>query len=866
MAATRRVGEGHRGRHRQTVRPHGGQGRVPSPVGAEIGLVGQGDPGIGQRPVGPAGQHGRRRHRGECRRLHVVVAGRGLDQREADPVVPPRPFVEELVLHRHAEHLLPDQRPGHRIGLAEEVVVTVTPPTDLGEPQRLPVEERLELTHLGLHAVLFVGVVGARVGMDAGHVHPGQPTGGDELLPPTGDRLQRGASDDGRVRLHRLHRGVEGLQHRSGVIPTVGPSGVVRLVPRFPRRDGVTVAATRGHRGVVGHQCGHVALPEAARHQGHGHRVAATHLDPVGHVVLGRQVRRLVRVRRQRREVHRRRSAGGRRGCVRVAVGEHRTPVDRGQAPMAAQAELGVEGDATWVGRAPRADTGRQGAEVEPVTGRPHGVGHAGRAEGRGWRGGRVEEGGLDLVGARSRVGRGQRQGHRGQAGGRCRKGHRLRGRHPLVGQGGGVLHRVGQLQVGRQRHPPRIEGRGDRGGGARGEVVTGHRRGEPGTPTQHVHRGLGCGQIGLQVGQGERRDGIARRGEGRAALEVEGRPHQREVPASEGELASEFGGGLEESGGRRRLDRVERIRGVDRPVGALDGLGRVVELGARSGVDVVALDVGRPEGRQHRARRTHRLDVTVGRVQQVPVRFLGHEPVVDEREAAVDRAAGRVEDDAGLAVLRQADDHPERRAGPHREDTRGVVAVGVDRPQQRTRWRELVDQLPVVGGQVDVARRVDDRCAGVALGEQVRQGERARLHTGERVGDQAGTRVHVEAGGGGGEIDHATRGRGHRRHGRCRQGHRRAEARRGIGGGAHRAHLGRRRRRGATRDLRPAGRPRTGPHGYEERRDDEHRGHSHGDEGSPGRQPARFPVVLHTCAHRAYSMARIANTRENPR
>ncbi len=256
-------------------------------------------------------------------------------------------------------------------------------------------------------------------------------------------------------------------------------------------------------------------------------------------------------------------------------------------------------------------------------------------------------------------------------------------------------------------------------GRGAGREVVAGRRCGQVRTPPELVRRRVHRRQVGLQVAQRERGDGVTRRVEGRAALEVEGRSHQREVPAADGEVAPQGGRRPEQAGGRGRLHGVERVGGVDGPVGALDGLGRVEELRARPRVDAVALDVGRPEGREHLAARAHRLDVAVGRVEQVPVRLLRDESVVDEGEAPGDRPVRLVEDHARLGVLHQAHHDLEPGSGAHREDAGGIAVVRVHRPQERARRGELVDQHAVVGGQVDVPRGVDHRGGRIALGEQ---------------------------------------------------------------------------------------------------------------------------------------------------
>jgi len=141
----------------------------------------------------------------------------------------------------------------------------------------------------------------------------------------------------------------------------------------------------------------------------------------------------------------------------------------------------------------------------------------------------------------------------------------------------------------------------------------------------------------------------------------------------------------------------VQRIGRVDGPVGTLDGLARVVELGAGAGVDAVALDLGRAEGGQHLSRGADRLDVAVATVEEIAAGLLGHvvTEVDDQREGAGHRPGRRVEGQARGAVLHQADEEPEVASRAGREEGGGIPLLGVDRPQQRAGGENLSTAVP---------------------------------------------------------------------------------------------------------------------------------------------------------------------------
>ena len=400
------IGQGDGPRHRQAIGPYRGHMVRAAGRGAEVSLVRLRDTRCRHRQVGPAGQHTGRGHGGERSRLHVVHAVRGLDQRKADPVVPPRPLVEEVALDRDAQHLLPDQGSCDVVGLAEEVDVSVAPPADLGEPQRLSPEEGLQLTHLGLHPFFFVGTVRPCVRMDGGHIHVRQPTGGDQLLPPSRRWLESGAADHGRrrARKRRLDGSVEGGQDRCDIGAAVAPAGVVRLVPGLPRSDGRAVGTASRHLGVVGDQCSYVLLPPSTVDQGGGHGAAVADLHPVGDMILRPQERRLVRILAGVGEGHGRWSARRRSRGRSVALGEDGAPGGSGGAPKAAQSELCVQGHSPRIGRTAGPGARWQRRQGEVVPGSPHCVRHARGAERGRWRRAFVEEGGPHLVGPRHRV------------------------------------------------------------------------------------------------------------------------------------------------------------------------------------------------------------------------------------------------------------------------------------------------------------------------------------------------------------------------------------------------------------------------------------------------------------------------------
>ena len=303
-------GDGHRNRptvrighrdgrsSRESIGPHGSDSGRPTRGSAEVGLVPLGDPRGRHRQVGTTSQCTRGGHRRQCCWLHVVDGAAGLNQRERNAVVTPAALVEEVVLHRNAEHLLPDHRPSDAVGLSEVVVVPIAPPSDLREPQGLRSEQRLHLAHLSSHAVFFVGIVGPRVGVDCSHVHSAQSTGGDQLLPPADHRLQGRSTDDGGggTWLHRLHPGVERCEDFGGVGAPVSPSRVVGLVPWLPVGDRCAPGASGRNSVVVGDEGGNVGLPESAVHQGGGQGLTAADLDPVGHLVLIGQKGGLVRI------------------------------------------------------------------------------------------------------------------------------------------------------------------------------------------------------------------------------------------------------------------------------------------------------------------------------------------------------------------------------------------------------------------------------------------------------------------------------------------------------------------------------------------------------------------------------------------
>ena len=87
-----------------------------------------------------------------------------------------------------------------------------------------------------------------------------------------------------------------------------------------------------------------------------------------------------------------------------------------------------------------------------------------------------------------------------------------------------------------------------------------------------------------MEIGQRDRRDGVAARREGRAALVVERGTHQGEPPSTDVRSAAEGRRALLVPGRRGRFDRVQRIGGVDGSVRPLHGLGRIAGLCARSG------------------------------------------------------------------------------------------------------------------------------------------------------------------------------------------------------------------------------------------------------------------------------------------
>ncbi len=476
----------------------------------------------------------------------------------------------------------------------------------------------------------------------------------------------------------------------------------------------------------------------------------------------------------------------------------------------AVEPELGVERHAPGIRRAAGADPRRQGGEVEVIARRSHGVRHARRPERGGGRRGRVEQGRLDFVGSRQGVVRRDGQGDGGEPGGGGREVEHGGDRYRLGVEEVRVLDRVGQLEGRGHRCPPGVERRVHGRCGARGEVVGGGRGRDARPPPEAVGRGLGGGEVGGHRGEREGGDGVSTVVEGLAALEVEGAVLEGEAPPAEGEAVVQGRGSLEESGGRCRLHGVQWIGGVDGAAGTLDRLGGIVELAARAGALVVALDVGCPEGRQDLAGRTHRLDVAVAGHQQVAAGLLGHVVTdrVDDREGPR-RGPRRGVEDQARRVLHEAGDQLEVRAAAHGEESGGIALLGVDRPQQGPGRGELVDGGAVVGGEVDVARGVHDRLGHLVTGaEDGRQRKAGDLGAGQRVRDQVGSRVDVEVRRRRREPGDATaRGHqgGHGLRGQARR--RRAEHRGRDGGGAHRADLGGRRGGHTAGDLRGRGR-----------------------------------------------------------
>ncbi len=386
-------------------------------------------------------------------------------------------------------------------------------------------------------------------------------------------------------------------------------------------------------------------------------------------------------------EGHGRRPAGGRRRRRRRAVGEEGCPVDR-RPPVPVETELGVEGYAPGVGRSSGADAGREAGQVQSVSGGTHRVRRAGGPEPGRWRGARVEEGRLHLVGTGLLVGRRDGQGDAGQDSGRGGKREGGRCRHRLGVQRGAVLHRVGQLQVGGMRRPPRIEVGAHHRDGPGGEVVARRRRRQAGTPPEAVGRHMDCAEIGLEGGERDGRDVVRSAVEGRAPLVVDGGADQVEVAAADVQVSVEFSGALEVALGARALDGVERVGRVDRPIRSLHGLRRVVELGPRPGVEVLPLGVGGAEGGEDRGTGgIQGFHVAVARKEEVPVRLLGDVvEVVDQRVGAADRSGGRIEQGAARRVLDHADNQLERRPRAHSEQTGRIARLGVDRPEQGAR------------------------------------------------------------------------------------------------------------------------------------------------------------------------------------
>ena len=244
-------------------------------------------------------------------------------------------------------------------------------------------------------------------------------------------------------------------------------------------------------------------------------------------MVLHRQVGGLVGVGARCGERKRCRPAGGGGRCREVARGEERRPVDDSSAAQGVEAQLRVEGDAAGVGGTARAGPGRQGREVQRVTGGTHRVGDAGGAE-RGRGGGRgVLQGCLHLIRPRLGVGRGQGKRDRSQAGRRCRQRNDRRVRDHPGRQRGGVLDRVRQLQLRGVRGPPGVERGVDRWRCSSGEVVARRRGGDSCAPSEAVVGLLNSGEIGLGRSQRERRDGVDGVVERGPTLKVEGRADQ---------------------------------------------------------------------------------------------------------------------------------------------------------------------------------------------------------------------------------------------------------------------------------------------------------------------------------------------------
>ena len=228
--------------------------------------------------------------------------------------------------------------------------------------------------------------------------------------------------------------------------------------------------------------------------------------------------------------------------------------------------------------------------------------------------------------------------------------------------------------------------------------------------------------------------------------------------------MSAEGRRGLEESGRGRGFHRLERVCRVDGSVGPLCSLCRVEDLGARPGVDAVALYARGAERGEHLARWRDRLDVSVGGIEQVAVRFLSDIAIVDQGEGARHRPVGGVEDHARRRVLDQADHELEAASSTDREQAGGISGLRVHRPEQHAGGRELVDELAVVGREVDVAGWVDHRGGRRVVRELGGQGKRGRLGPGQRVGHQLGAGIHVEGRGGGGEVLDPSAGHDHGR------------------------------------------------------------------------------------------------------
>ncbi len=296
---------------------------------------------------------------------------------------------------------------------------------------------------------------------------------------------------------------------------------------------------------------------------------------------------------------------------------------------------------------------------------------------------------------------------------------------------------------------PPGIEVGGDQGRATGGEVVPRRRSGESRAPPERVVGAMDRRELGLHGGEGDRRDVVAGVVVDRATLEIEGGADQREAPVADLEVVAESGGREEGALGRGRLEGVVRVRGVDRAVGTRDRLAAVGELEPCPSVLAVLLGLGRPELREQRPGRTHRLDVAPAGVEEIAVGLLGHVAEVgDERERAGHRPGREAQEVARRLVLDQTHRELESGAGPDPEQSGRAAFLGIDRPEECAARRELVDDLSVVAREVDVPRGVDDRLGGLFVrGERAREREGTDLAPTERVDLERGPGVHVEVG-----------------------------------------------------------------------------------------------------------------------